>query len=74
MKKLFSKKKIERIIKTFIEAFLSYLAVNIMNTNLSSKSALHSLFAGAIGSAICVLLNYGEDKEKLIVKNNKNES
>lgn len=62
MKKLFSKKKIERIIKTFFEAFLSYLAVNLVSTNFSSKSAIYSLFAGGIGSAICVLLNYGDDK------------
>ena len=62
MKKLFSKKKIERIVKTFFEAFFSYLAVNIASSNFSSKSGLYSLIAGAIGSALCVLLNYGDDK------------
>ena len=62
MKKLFSKKKVERIIKTFFEAFLSYLAINLATTNFTSKSAIYSLIAGAIGSALCVLLNYGDEK------------
>lgn len=65
MKKLFSKKKIERIVKTFFEAFFSYLAVNVVSTNFSSKSAWYSLLAGAIGSAVCVLLNYGDDKDAI---------
>lgn len=63
MKKLFSKNKLERIIKTFFEAFLSYIAVNLMSTNFTSKSAVYALFAGALGSAISVLLNYGEKKD-----------
>lgn len=62
MKKLFSKKKIERIVKTFIEAFFSYLAVNIVSTNITSKSAWYSLLAGGIGSAVCVILNFGDDE------------
>ena len=62
MKKIFSKIKLERIVKTFFEAFFSYLAVNIVSTNFTSKSALYSLLAGAFGSAICVLINYGDDK------------
>lgn len=62
MKKLFSKDKIERIIKTFFEAFLSYIAVNLMSTNFTSKSAIYALFAGAFGSALSVLLNYGDKK------------
>ena len=62
MKKLFSKKKIERIVKTFFEAFFSYLAVNIVSTNFSSKTGWYSLLAGGIGSALCVLLNYGDEK------------
>lgn len=63
MKKFFSKKKIERIIKTFFEAFLSYLAVNLVSTNFTSKNAIWSLVAGAIGSGLCVILNYGDDKD-----------
>lgn len=62
MKKLFSKKKIERIIKTFIEAFFSYMAVNVVNANITSKSAWYSLLAGAIGSGVCVILNFGDDE------------
>ena len=63
MKKFFSKKKIERIVKTFFEAFLSYLAVNLVSTNFSSKSAVFSLLAGAFGSAMCVIFNYGDDSD-----------
>ena len=63
MKKLFSKNKIERIVKTFFEAFLSYIAVNLVSTNFTSKSAIYALFAGALGSALSVILNYGEKKD-----------
>lgn len=51
------KTKVERAIKTFIEAFASYIAVNIMLVDISSKTAIYGLIAGAIGSAISVLLN-----------------
>lgn len=54
---IFNITKLERIIKTFIETFCSYIAVNIMCTNLTSKSALYGLLAGAIGSAISVVVN-----------------
>ena len=48
---LFLKKpKVERAIKTFIEVFSSYIAVNIMTVDLTSKTALYGLIAGAIGS------------------------
>lgn len=51
------KTKVERAIKTFIEVFSSYIAVNIMTIDLTSKTALYGLIAGAIGSAISVVLN-----------------
>ena len=41
--KLFSNERIERAIKTFIEAFFSYVAVNILATDLTKKSAIYAL-------------------------------
>ena len=55
--KFLEKPKVERAIKTFIETFSSYIAVNIMTVNLNDKTALYGLIAGAIGSAISVALN-----------------
>ncbi len=57
MKNILKNQKTERAIKTFIEAFASYIAVNIMLVDISSKIAIYGLIAGAIGSAISVLLN-----------------
>ena len=37
--------------------FASYIAVNIMVIDINSKTAVYGLIAGAIGSAISVLLN-----------------
>lgn len=54
---LLKKPKVERAIKTFIEVFSSYIAVNIMTVDLTSKTALYGLIAGAIGSAISVVFN-----------------
>lgn len=51
------KPKVERAIKTFIEVFSSYIAVNVMTVDLTNKTALYGLIAGAIGSAISVVLN-----------------
>ena len=56
MKNILKNQKTERAIKTFIEAFASYIAVNIMLVDISSKTAIYALIAGAIGSAISVLL------------------
>lgn len=52
-----TKPKVERAIKTFIEVFSSYVAVNIMTVDLNNKTALYGLIAGAIGSALSVVLN-----------------
>lgn len=57
MKNILKNQKTESAIKTFIEAFASYVAVNIMLVDISSKTAIYGLIAGAIGSAISVLLN-----------------
>lgn len=51
-------KKNERYVKTFIEAFASYIAVNVLILDLSTQSAWCALFAGAIASALSVLFNY----------------
>lgn len=62
---LFLKKsKVERAIKTFIEVFSSYIAVNIMTVDLNNKTALYALIAGAIGSAISVVLNFKQNEVK----------
>ena len=55
MKKLENSKN---YIKVFISAFLSFIAVHIITTNLSSKSALHALLSGAFASAFSVLFTY----------------
>lgn len=57
MKEFLRNSKTERAIKTFIETFASYIAVNIMVVDINSKTAIYGLLAGAIGSAISVLLN-----------------
>lgn len=56
--KMLKNPKVERALKTFIEVFSSYIAVNVMTVDLSSKTAIMGLIAGAIGSAISVLINY----------------
>ena len=55
--RFFNKQKVERAIKTFIESFASYIAVNILVTDITHKSALYALLAGAIASAISMVLN-----------------
>lgn len=50
-------RKNERWIKTFIEAFFSYIALNIMTTDLTSTTAIEGLIVGAIGSALSILIN-----------------
>lgn len=50
-------KKNERYIKTFIEAVASFIAVNIITTDLTSKEALKGIIIGAAASGISVLLN-----------------
>ena len=56
MKKII--KKYERQIKTFIEVFFSYIAINIISTDITNKTALYALLAGAIGSAISGVINF----------------
>jgi len=51
-------KKYERQIKTFVEAFASYIAANVMVTDFTSKTAIYALIAGAIGSAISFVFNF----------------
>lgn len=63
LKRFLNKPKIERAIKTFIEVFASYIAVNIMTVDLNDKTALYALIAGAIGSAISVVLNFKKREE-----------
>ena len=55
--KILRKPKVERALKTFIEVFISYVAVNAMKVDVTSRTALYGLIASAIGSAISVALN-----------------
>ncbi len=55
--------KYERYVKTFIEAFASYIAVNVFILDLSSMHAWEALLAGAVGSAISVVFNYKNIKQ-----------
>lgn len=51
------KDKVERALKTFIEAFASYIAINIMTTDFTSAEAIKAVIVGAIASALSVLIN-----------------
>lgn len=52
VKKIITNDKVERALKTFFEAFFSYLAINI-----NSFDTIKGLLMGAIASAISVLIN-----------------
>lgn len=60
--RILKNERIERAFKTFIEAFFSYIAINLATTNITSKSGLYALFSGAVASAISVLINYKKTK------------
>lgn len=64
IKKWLRKPIVERALKTFVQAFCSYIAINVMTTDLTSKTALYSLIAGAIGSALSVLMNINKREEE----------
>ena len=61
LKLFFNKNK--KYIETFIVAFSSYIAVNALVLDMTTKCAWYALIAGAIGSAISIMLN--------VVKKNK---
>ena len=58
-------KKHERCIKTFFEGLFSYLALNIMTTDFSSKTAIEGLIAGAVASALSIVINKFDKTEIL---------
>lgn len=51
------KDKVERALKTFVEAFASYIAINVMTADFSSVEAIKALVVGAVASALSVLIN-----------------
>lgn len=53
----------ERAFKTFIEAFCSYIAINIATTDFNSETALKGLLIGGFASAISIVLNARNKKE-----------
>jgi len=57
LKEFIKKDRVERAIKTFLEGFFSYIALNIMTSDLSSTSAVKGLIVGAIGSALSIAIN-----------------
>jgi len=57
LKEFIKKNKVERAIKTFIEAFASYVAINVMASDFNSTEAVKGLIVGGLASAISVLLN-----------------
>lgn len=59
----FAKSK-ERAIKTFIEAFCSYIAVNIAMTDFNSGTAIKGLLIGAVASALSLAINSIKKKEE----------
>lgn len=56
--------KKERYVKSFIEAFASYIAVNALILDLHSKCAWYALLAGAFASAISVVFNFKQNRKK----------
>ena len=64
IKRFLKQDKVERAIKTFIEAFGAYVAVNVMTVDFSNKTAIYGLIAGAIGSAISVVLNIKQGEKE----------
>jgi len=57
IKEILTKDKVERALKTFLEGFCSYIAYNVMTSDLSDRTAVNALIVGAIGSAISVVIN-----------------
>lgn len=57
IKDFLKKDKVERALKTFIEAFASYISVNIAVADFSSEKAIQALLVGAIASAISIVIN-----------------
>lgn len=57
IKEFIKKEKVERALKTFVEAFASYIAINIMSSDFSSEEAIKGLIVGALASAISVVIN-----------------
>ena len=54
--KLFFRRK-ERYIKSFIEAFIGYVALHISMSSFSSKTAFEALLLGAVSYAVSVIIN-----------------
>ncbi len=61
IKSFFSKYK--KYIETFIATFSSYIAVNALTLDMTTKCAWYALIAGAIGSAISIMLNIIKQKK-----------
>lgn len=56
-------KTYERPIKTFIEAYCSYITINIAMTDFESISAIKGLLIGGFASAMSIVLNARNKKE-----------
>lgn len=56
--------KYERPLKTFVEGFLSYIALNIATADMTSKAAIKALIVGAIASAISLAINGRGEKHE----------
>lgn len=54
----------ERAFKTFIEAFCSYIAINIATTDFNSGTAIKGLLIGAVASALSLVINSIKKKEE----------
>lgn len=57
-------KKNERYIKTFVEAFASYIALNIVTSDFTSWDTIKAIFVGALASALSVLLNMKLERDE----------
>ena len=57
IKNIFQNELFLKAFNTFIEVFCAYLILELPKTDLTSKTAIYGLIAGALGSALSVLIN-----------------
>lgn len=57
IKKIFENELVLKAFNTFVEVFCAYLILELPKTDLTSKTAVYGLIAGALGSALSVLIN-----------------
>ena len=52
----------KRAVRTFVQTAVGYIAVNIVATDLTAKSAVIGLIVSAVSAGVAAAMNYKEDK------------